>query len=455
MALIQCPECGKTISNRAAYCPECGHPIKNNNKRKIVIFSIVIAITAVIAVGGFFLLDNSNKAAGKSEEIQIQITPKFSEAIRQYDELTPFSEGMAAVRKGNKWGYINHEGTLVIPCKYSIKPGRFSEGLACVEAPVKPAVQFINKNGEIVLKGNFYYGVEFEGAAKDTLQLPCFNNGVCAVWASYMTGKEAQTFFIDKKGTTVSNANYAIVSNTDNHGLVRFIQDEEVGYKSPDGTIPIPAKYSYLSDFSDGIALAKISSKDNEGYYADDITIYGYVDLNGNSTFSQQDFDKIAKIIETKTIERNRENKEREEQKRFEEQRIEEQRRLGSEINVSIHYNKGSDGFVKYSSVSSSHGHYFDQPEKYRSLLGNIDSKILVVPEGKKWIFKNIERNGCEGLILVLDSNGKYIDKKIEVRPSTHETYTFYGGQKLAVRIWGFWDDGGATFHFIEKSEYD
>lgn len=334
MALIQCPECGKAVSSRAAYCPECGHPIKNNNKRKIVIFSIVIAIIAVIAVGGFFLLDINNKPASKSEEIQIQITPKFSEAIRQYDELTLFSEGMAAVRKGNKWGYINHEGTLVIPCKYSIKPGRFSEGLACVEAPVKPAVQFINKSGEIVLKGNFYYGVEFEGSAKDTLQLPCFNNGVCAVWTSYMTGKEAQTFFIDKNGAKVSNANYATVSNTDNHGLVRFIQDEKVGYKSPDGTIPIPAKYSYLSDFSDGVALAKISSKDNEGYYADDITIYGYVDLNGNSTFSQQDFDKITKIIETKTIERNREKREREEQIQQENNNASNQNPSGNEAQI-------------------------------------------------------------------------------------------------------------------------
>lgn len=334
MALIQCPECGKAVSSRAAYCPECGHPIKNNNKRKIVIFNIVIAIIAVIAVGGFFLLDINNKPASKSEEIQIQITPKFSEAIRQYDELTPFSEGMAAVRKGNKWGYINHEGTLVIPCKYSIKPGRFSEGLACVEAPVKPAVQFINKSGEIVLKGNFYYGVEFEGSAKDTLQLPCFNNGVCAVWTSYMTGKETQTFFIDKNGAKVSIANYATVSNTDNHGLVRFIQDEKVGYKSPDGTIPIPAKYSYLSDFNDGVALAKISSKDNEGYYADDITIYGYVDLNGNSTFSQQDFDKITKIIETKTIERNREKREREEQIQQENNNASNQNPSGNEAQI-------------------------------------------------------------------------------------------------------------------------
>lgn len=334
MALIQCPECGKAVSSRAAYCPECGHPIKNNNKRKIVIFSIVIAIIAVIAVGVFFLLDINNKPASKSEEIQIQITPKFSEAIRQYDELTPFSEGMAAVRKGNKWGYINHEGALVIPCKYSIRPSRFSEGLACVEAPVKPAVQFINKNGEIVLKGNFYYGVEFEGSAKDTLQLPCFNNGVCAVWTSYMTGKEAQTFFIDKNGAKVSNANYATVSNTDNHGLVRFIQDEKVGYKSPDGTIPIPAKYSYLSDFNDGVALAKISSKDNEGYYADDITIYGYVDLNGNSTFSQQDYDKITKIIETKTIERNREKREREEQIQQENNNASNQNTSGNEAQI-------------------------------------------------------------------------------------------------------------------------
>jgi ribosomal protein L37E len=35
MALIQCPECGKEISNSAKMCPHCGYKLKNNIKQKI------------------------------------------------------------------------------------------------------------------------------------------------------------------------------------------------------------------------------------------------------------------------------------------------------------------------------------------------------------------------------------------------------------------------------------
>lgn len=31
MSLIQCPECGKEISNKATSCPHCGYPILNSN----------------------------------------------------------------------------------------------------------------------------------------------------------------------------------------------------------------------------------------------------------------------------------------------------------------------------------------------------------------------------------------------------------------------------------------
>ena len=30
MALINCPECGKEVSNRAVSCPNCGLPLQNN-----------------------------------------------------------------------------------------------------------------------------------------------------------------------------------------------------------------------------------------------------------------------------------------------------------------------------------------------------------------------------------------------------------------------------------------
>lgn len=37
-----------------------------------------------------------------------------SQTLTEIDEIAPFSEGLAAVRKGTQWGFINNEGTLVI-----------------------------------------------------------------------------------------------------------------------------------------------------------------------------------------------------------------------------------------------------------------------------------------------------------------------------------------------------
>jgi len=38
----------------------------------------------------------------------------FAQTIKDIDEIAPFSEGLAGVRKGNQWGFINKQGTLVI-----------------------------------------------------------------------------------------------------------------------------------------------------------------------------------------------------------------------------------------------------------------------------------------------------------------------------------------------------
>ena len=35
MALINCPECGKQISEQATSCPHCGFPLKRSNKKEI------------------------------------------------------------------------------------------------------------------------------------------------------------------------------------------------------------------------------------------------------------------------------------------------------------------------------------------------------------------------------------------------------------------------------------
>ena len=56
----------------------------------------------------------------------------YSEAIApQYENAQTFSEGLAAVQKGGKWGYIDTAGKTIVPFKYDMAQ-RFSEGLAIV-----------------------------------------------------------------------------------------------------------------------------------------------------------------------------------------------------------------------------------------------------------------------------------------------------------------------------------
>lgn len=66
------------------------------------------------------------------------LNPKGEWSIKpQFDEAHDFSEGLAAVNKGGKchmggkWGYIDKDGTLVIPFRYD-SAGQFTNGHACV-----------------------------------------------------------------------------------------------------------------------------------------------------------------------------------------------------------------------------------------------------------------------------------------------------------------------------------
>ena len=36
MALIQCPECGKEVSDKAGKCPHCGYPLEELEKKEPV-----------------------------------------------------------------------------------------------------------------------------------------------------------------------------------------------------------------------------------------------------------------------------------------------------------------------------------------------------------------------------------------------------------------------------------
>jgi hypothetical protein len=114
------------------------------------------------------------------------IQPRFNYA-------KSFSEGLAAVNIGEgKWGYIDRSGKFVIPAKFGIdelgSDGHlFSEGLALVYSGEDPV--FIDKQGNTVLKPNFTDVERFVG-------------GLAAVKNKHESGEEWRGY-IDKKGKFV------------------------------------------------------------------------------------------------------------------------------------------------------------------------------------------------------------------------------------------------------------
>lgn len=71
-----------------------------------------------------------------------------------------FSDGMAATYNGEKVGYINNTGRIVIPNRYALRTGdndyHFSNGLALVAKELFGPRHFINKKGEVVVPSNKY-----------------------------------------------------------------------------------------------------------------------------------------------------------------------------------------------------------------------------------------------------------------------------------------------------------
>ena len=95
-----------------------------SKKKKGIIWGsvAVVLIVAVIVVLVCFV----RFAPKINNELFKSITPV------QYEVARDFSEGYAAVKVGDQWGFIDINGDLVIEAKYE-GTGAFSEGLCAVQ----------------------------------------------------------------------------------------------------------------------------------------------------------------------------------------------------------------------------------------------------------------------------------------------------------------------------------
>lgn len=208
------------------------------------------------------------------------------------DRVWAFSDGLAAVKMNEKWGYINSKGEFQIPAKFFLAEP-FSEGMAFVLGEEGGRWDIIDKQGRYVTRVTFEKHDPFsEGMAVvqvngkygfinkegDYVIDPIyddarsFSEGLAAVKSSEGWG------YIDKNGNYVIQPKY---DNADSfsEGLAAVGIGEKWGFINKKGDDVIPAKYDRVGAFHEGLAFVMPSVEAWE---------WGAIDKTGGYVFSPQ-----------------------------------------------------------------------------------------------------------------------------------------------------------------------
>jgi len=134
---------------------------------------------------------------GYKKEIHgYKVINKLGEVIidaTSYDDIYSFSEGLAAVKKNDKWGFIDNKGQEIIELKYD-DVGTFKNGLATYRTEK-------NKIGFLLKSGKKAFDTEFDNATN-------FENGY-----SIFKGNNGKLGFINTKGQVVIEPKYDRAGN--------------------------------------------------------------------------------------------------------------------------------------------------------------------------------------------------------------------------------------------------
>ncbi len=189
----------------------------------------------------------------------------------KYDAILEFDHGLAPVRVGEKWGYINKTGNEVVGLIYGPGyHGKTSEGLTWqmkdgkagfIDTMGKIAIpfiydlgtQFLNGFAQVRKSGKWIY-IDHQGKELD---LPNFDyvgpffEGLSAVKLKQKTG------FIDTTGKLVIPITFDNAAFF-HDGMAGFMKNDKWGYINTKGDIVIKPKYHFGGEFQDGFANIQI-----------------------------------------------------------------------------------------------------------------------------------------------------------------------------------------------------
>ena len=161
----------------------------------------------------------------------------------------PETDSLAVYALPGKRGYINiNTGRIIIDAEANDyrKAWVFSDGLAAVMKDGK--IGFINDQNDVVIPFQFDY--------TDKCRMYdfgyVFHNGYCA-----MTDADGNLGLIDKNGNWVVEPEYDEIWAPHKSGYRVIVKDSKHGVLDSTGTIVYPAEYGYISILPDGFVLTK------------------------------------------------------------------------------------------------------------------------------------------------------------------------------------------------------
>lgn len=236
-------------------------------KKILFVLGLTLSLNAVAKVEvkyedfheGLAVVTVGDKCGYIDKTGEVLIKPKF-------EYCHDFSEGLASVKIGNKCGYVNKTGKIIIKPQF-VSCNHFNEGLAIYETGDYGNYQygFIDKTGKVVFK--FKNGMKFE---RD------FHKGIMAFKQNNKLG------FIAKTGHGAQviiqpkfEAENSIQSNSFNEeGLAAVKDNGKWGFINEQGEWVIKPQFEFADNFHEG--LASVGVNGSNGYKQ------GYIDSKGN-----------------------------------------------------------------------------------------------------------------------------------------------------------------------------
>ena len=184
-------------------------------------------------------------------------------------EFNDFSEGLAAVNKNDKYGFIDTKGKVVIEPKYEWASS-FSDGLAIVS--VEGLYGAIDTQGKTVIPFEYQALADFHDGFATAARPP-----------KDPEDYESKYGLINKQNEVVIPFMYESMGNL-SESLIAVKKDGKWGYvdTTNKSIIPINLAYETVNDFSDGLA-AVFNYEENS-----DNLKYGYIDKTGKLVIPMQ-----------------------------------------------------------------------------------------------------------------------------------------------------------------------